>query len=131
MAFIIKQKGEPMRKTIFSLLVTSVFSLTANAPAAANIAITMDHLKQDLDKRFQDVQKSSLKTKYKEQAMVQLQHMKARYNTANSFKSAKSQQETATEICTQLKREITSFDKRFYDYKLASAKNKSERKSKS
>lgn len=117
-----------MRKIYSYLFVATILIVTAHTPASASLGLTLDSVKQNLDKRIKDVSSSNLDRKYKEQALAQLRHMKSRYTTAYGLRNVSSQHEAASDICRQLKREMDSFDKRYNGYKLASIQEKTAKR---
>lgn len=97
-------------------------------PASAHLAI--DHLKNDLRSRFEEVKDSEeLTPQHKAKALEQIRALEAEYTSMLSYSSIPSQKQTAEDIRKKLNREIESFDKNLRAYKTESTatSNKSKK----
>ncbi len=105
-----------------TLAYTAVLTgLCASGAMAAPLAL--DHLKSDLDSRFNEVYSSNdLDKSHKARALTQIRSLQSRYSSAVSLSYIPSQKKAAEDMCRQLSREISNFDKTLHEYKSACAK---------
>jgi len=100
---------------------TILIGLYASGAMAAPLAL--DHLKSDLDSRFNEVYSSrDLDKSHKARALTQIRSLQSQYSSAVSLSYIPSQKKAAEDMCRQLSREISSFDKTLNEYKSACAK---------